>query len=69
MTTEKIRIIHDRLLIEQSWQKSYEDQKIRELEFHNVGEHIFLKVSPSKGIIRFRKKENEVPGSSDLLKF
>ncbi|XP_015081238.1 uncharacterized protein LOC107024790 [Solanum pennellii] len=39
----------------QSRQKSYADRKVRDLEFM-VGERILLKVSPMKGVMRFRKK-------------
>ncbi|XP_047320536.1 uncharacterized protein LOC124924561 [Impatiens glandulifera] len=36
-------------------QKSYADKKRRDIIF-NKGNHVFLKVSPCKGIIRFGKK-------------
>jgi hypothetical protein len=39
----------------QSRQKSYADKKRRKLELE-VGDHVFLKVSPWKGVARFRKK-------------
>ena len=51
-TTEKIKIIKSRLLTAQSRQKSYADRRRRPLEF-GVGDHVFLKVSPRKGISRF----------------
>ena len=41
--------------MEQSRQKSYADQRRRPLEFM-VGDFVFLKVSPKKGIVRFGKK-------------
>ncbi|XP_073152962.1 uncharacterized protein [Henckelia pumila] len=47
--------IRDRMLTAQSRQKSYADQRHRDLEFE-VGDHVFLKVSPWKGIMRFGKK-------------
>ena len=49
---EKIQLIKDRLRAAQSRQKSYADNRRRKLEFQ-VGDHVFLKVSPSKGISRF----------------
>ncbi|XP_026428425.1 uncharacterized protein LOC113324324 [Papaver somniferum] len=49
-TTEKIRIIQDRLRTTQSRQKSYADVRRRPLEFQ-VGENVFLRVSPTPGII------------------
>ena len=36
----------------QSRQKSYVDLRKRKLEFQ-VGDHVFLKISPTKGVIRF----------------
>nr|CAD1823352.1 unnamed protein product [Ananas comosus var. bracteatus] len=48
----KIRIARERLLTAQSRQRSYADQRRRDLEFQ-VGEHVLLKVSPSRGIKRF----------------
>ena len=40
----------------QDRQKSYADKHHREMEY-NVGEKVFLKVSPWKGILRFGKQE------------
>ena len=51
-TTEKVNLIKSRLLTAQSRQKSYADRRRRPLEF-SVGDYIFLKVSPRKGISRF----------------
>ncbi|CAL9098303.1 unnamed protein product, partial [Musa textilis] len=48
---DNIRIIRQRLLTAQSRQKSYADRRRRDLEF-KVGEHVFLKVSPTKGVMR-----------------
>ena len=39
----------------QSRQKSHADNRRRELEF-TVGDFVFLKVSPTKGVMRFGKK-------------
>jgi hypothetical protein len=39
----------------QSWQKSYADKRRRSLEFE-VGDCVFLKVSPMRGVMRFGKK-------------
>jgi len=52
---EKVKMIRDHLLTAQSRQKSYSDQRRRPLEF-SVGEHVFLRVSPMKGILRFGRK-------------
>ncbi|CAM8905384.1 unnamed protein product [Rhodiola kirilowii] len=51
-TVEKIKLIRERLRVAQSRQKSYADVRRRDLEFH-VGDHVFHKVSPTKGISRF----------------
>ncbi|XP_059627679.1 uncharacterized protein LOC132270521 [Cornus florida] len=53
-TTEKVAIIRDRLRTAQSRQKSYTDRRRRALEF-SVGDLVFLKVSPMKGITRFER--------------
>ena len=39
----------------QSRQKSYADVRRRDLEFE-VGDHVFLKVAPMRGVLRFGKK-------------
>ena len=59
-TTNKIRVIRDRLLAWQSRQKSYADHRMRPLEFH-IGDHVFLRVTPWKGVFRFGKREKLAP--------
>ncbi|XP_073149378.1 uncharacterized protein [Henckelia pumila] len=54
-TVDMIAKIRDKMLTAQSRQKSYADRRRRELEFQ-VGDHVFLKVSPWKGVLRFGKK-------------
>ncbi|XP_073138560.1 uncharacterized protein [Henckelia pumila] len=46
-TVDVIAKIRDRMLTAQSRQKSYADQRRRDLEFE-VGDHVFLNVSPWK---------------------
>nr|GEU96410.1 putative reverse transcriptase domain-containing protein [Tanacetum cinerariifolium] len=53
-TMEKIVQIKNRLLTARSRQKSYADLKRRLIEFE-VGDKVMLKVSPWRGVIRFRK--------------
>ena len=53
-TTETVRVIRKRLQTAQSRQKSYADRRRRPLAFE-VGDHVFLKVSPRRGITRFGK--------------
>lgn len=43
------------MLAAQSRQKSYADVRRRELEFE-VGDQVLLKVSPTKGVVRFGTK-------------
>ena len=54
-TVEVVQVIRDRLRTAQSRQKSYADRRRRPLEFQE-GDHVFLKVSPMKGLSRFSKK-------------
>ena len=54
-TTEAVKKIRQRLETAQSRQKSYADKRRRPLEFQ-VGEAVFLKVAPLKGVMRFGKK-------------
>ena len=53
-TSEKVSLIRQRLLTDQSRQKSYADVRRRPLEFE-VGDHVFLKVMPKRGVVRFGK--------------
>uniref|UniRef100_A0A2N9III7 Reverse transcriptase n=1 Tax=Fagus sylvatica TaxID=28930 RepID=A0A2N9III7_FAGSY len=55
ITVDKIKLIRGRMKAAQSRQKSYADKKRRKLELE-VGDHVFLKVSPWKGVARFGKK-------------
>ncbi|KAD3640528.1 hypothetical protein E3N88_29751 [Mikania micrantha] len=52
---EKLRVIKARMKAAQDRQKSYADKRRRPIEF-DVGDRVLLKVSPWKGIIRFRKR-------------
>ncbi|WMV51220.1 hypothetical protein MTR67_044605 [Solanum verrucosum] len=53
--TEKVQLIKDRLKTAHSRQKSYADNRKRDLEFE-VGDWVYLKISPMKGVMRFGKK-------------
>ena len=52
---EKVDLIWKRLLTAQSRQKNYADRRRRPLEFE-VGDHVFLKVMPKRGMVRFDKQ-------------
>ncbi|KAL5810819.1 hypothetical protein ACOSQ3_027556 [Xanthoceras sorbifolium] len=54
-TEEKVKIIKDILKAASGCQKSYAVLKRRDIEYV-VGDRVFLKVSPWKKILRFRKK-------------
>ena len=54
-TSEKVSLIRQRLLTAQIRQKSYADMRRRPLEFE-VGYHVFLKVMPKRGVVRFGKR-------------
>ena len=54
-TSEKVSLIRQRLLTAQSRQKSYADVRRLPLEFE-VGDHVFLKVMPKRGVVRFGKR-------------
>jgi hypothetical protein len=69
ITSDKIKVIRDKLQIAQSRQKNYANKRRRILEFL-MGENVFLKVYPSKGIFRFGKKRKLSPkfiGPFDIL--
>ncbi|XP_070022516.1 uncharacterized protein [Nicotiana sylvestris] len=61
----KVKLIQERLRTAQSIQKSYADQKVRDVAFM-VGEKVLLKVLPMKGIMRFGKKFRWARATSDL---
>ena len=52
---EKVRVIQQRLKIASDRQKSYANLKRKNIEYE-VGDKVFLKVSPWRKILRFRKK-------------
>ncbi|GJR13572.1 putative reverse transcriptase domain-containing protein [Tanacetum coccineum] len=54
-TTEKIETICERLKVAQDRWKSYADNRRRPIEF-NVGDLVMLKISPWKGVLRFKNK-------------
>ena len=55
VTTDKLNVIREKLKIARDRQKSYADNCRRNLEF-KVGDRVFLRVSPWKGILRFDKR-------------
>ena len=49
---EQVSIIQSHLKAAQSRQKTYADKRRRPLQFE-VGDHVYLKVSPMRGVHRF----------------
>lgn len=54
-TVGVITKIRERMKIAQDRQKSYADQRRKEIHF-DVGDNVFLRIAPMKGVIRFGKK-------------
>jgi hypothetical protein len=57
---EKVKQIQANILVAQSHQKSYTDKRRSPLEF-NVGDHVYLRVFPMKGVRCFGIKEKLAP--------
>jgi hypothetical protein len=57
---EKVALIRRRLLEAQSRQKSYADNRRRELRFEE-GDFVYLRVSPMRGVRRFQVKGKLAP--------
>ncbi|WVZ58185.1 hypothetical protein U9M48_008480 [Paspalum notatum var. saurae] len=57
---EQVKLIHNNLKRAQSGQKSYFDKRRRPLVFE-VGDHVYLRVSPMKGVHRFGMKGKLAP--------
>ncbi|GKB45280.1 putative reverse transcriptase domain-containing protein, partial [Tanacetum coccineum] len=69
-TTDKVFVIRDRVKAARDRQKSYADNRRKPLEFQG-GDHVVLKVSPWKGVVRFGKKGKLAPrfvGPFEILK-
>ena len=54
-TEEKVKMIREKLKVAIDRQKSYTDMKRKDIRYE-VGEKVFLKVSPWKKVMRFGKK-------------
>jgi hypothetical protein len=64
---DKVKIIQNNLKAAQSRQKSYANIRRRPLQFQ-VGDFVYLRVSPTRGIQRFGVKGNWPLDTSDPLK-
>ena len=54
-TEEKVKMIRERLKVATDRQKSYDDMRRKDIRY-DIGEKVFLKVSPWKMVMRFGKK-------------
>ena len=59
-TEEKVQVIRERFKAASDRQKSYADLKRRDIAYE-VGDKVFLKVSPWRKILRFGKKGKSSP--------
>jgi hypothetical protein len=57
---KQVRMVRENLRVAQSRQKSYVDHKRKELSFE-VGDFVYLKVSPIRGLRRFKVRGKLVP--------
>ena len=63
---KKVAKIKKHMKATQDRQKKWVDAKRRPLEFA-VGDHVFIKISPTRGVIRFSCSGKLVPDTLDLL--
>ena len=54
-TEEKVKMIRERLKVTTNRQKSYADMERKDIQYE-IGDKVFLKVSPRKKVMRFGKK-------------
>ena len=55
ITSEKVKVVRDNLKIARDRQRSYADNRRKDLKF-KIGDRVFLKISPWKGVLRFGKR-------------
>ena len=60
ITSEKVKVVRDNLKIARDRQKSYADNRRRDLQF-KIGDRVVLKISPWKGVLRFGKRDKLSP--------
>jgi hypothetical protein len=66
---KQVRMVRENLRVAQSRQKSYTEHRRRELSFV-VGDFVYLKVSPMRGLRRFKVRSKLAPrfiGSFEIL--
>jgi hypothetical protein len=60
-------MVHESLKVAQTQQKSYADKRRRDLSFE-IGDFVYLKVSPTRGTHRFKVKGKLAPRYVGLFK-
>ena len=55
ITSEKVKVVRDNLKTAGDRKKRYADNRRRDLQFE-IGDRVFLKISPWKGILRFGRR-------------
>ena len=55
VTSEKVKVVRDNLKIARDRQRNYADNRRRDLQFE-IGDRVFLKISPWKGVLRFGRR-------------
>ena len=58
-TNEKIIVVREKVKAAQDQHKSYVEQHRKDKEFY-VGDHVLLKVSPIRGVVRFGQKKGKL---------
>ena len=58
-TSKKINIVREKMRAAQSRYKSYADQHRKDREF-DIEDHVLLKVSPVRGVVRFGQKRGKL---------
>ncbi|XP_052723719.1 uncharacterized protein LOC108344536 [Vigna angularis] len=69
-TTDKVKLIQERLKTSRSRQKSYADKRRRPLEF-KAGDHVFLRMNPTTGVgraLRSKKLSPKFVGPYQILR-
>jgi hypothetical protein len=67
-TTEKVKLIREKMKASQSRQKSYHDKRRKDLEFQE-GDHVFLRVTPVTGVGRALKSKKLTPRFIGRIRF
>jgi hypothetical protein len=57
---KQVQLVHESLMVAQSRQKSYADKRRRDLSFE-IADFVYHRVSPMRGICKYRVKGNLAP--------